>query len=41
MLQAIAQSVDGTALRWAAGCGLGAGAAYAMLRKKWDFRTRF
>ena len=41
MLQAIAQSVDGAALRWAAGCGLVAGAAYTMLRKKWDFRTRF
>ena len=41
MLQAIAQSVDGAALRWAAGCGLAAGAAYTMLRKKWEFKTRF
>ena len=41
MLQAIAQSIDGTALSWAAGCCLVAGAAYAALRKHWAFRTRF
>ena len=40
MLQAIAQSIDGTALSWAAGCCLVAGAAYTMLRK-WEFKTRF
>ena len=41
MLQAIAQSIDGTALSWAAGCCLVAGAAYATLRKKREFKTRF
>ena len=41
MLQAIAQSIDGTALSWAAGCCLVAGAAYTMLRKNLEFRTRF
>ena len=41
MLQAIAQSVDGTALRWAAGCCLGSGVIMKTLRKQWDFRTRF
>ena len=41
MLQAIAQRIDGTALSWAAGCCLIAGAAYTMLRKKWEFRMRF
>ena len=41
MLQAIAQSIDGAALSWAAGCCLVAGAVYATLRKKWEFKTRF
>merc|ERR1712216_781124 len=41
MLQAIAQSIDGTALRWAAGCCLVVGVIYKTLRKQWDFRTRF